>query len=835
MVARIIGRGGSKIKELEESSGCRIKILKDQSSGDMVVINLTGGDISEAKRLIEDVTSSAGRQRERFGQQQTNGFSSEPNGSNWDEPSPCWDDQDSGSSNFKNSDRQGRSPMESLGSTEKITIGSSFVARVIGRGGAKIRELQDKSGCRIQILKEESDGNESVISISGQDTSIEEAKRLIMQIVEPSERYGTKQANGFISETTSNDWNESASGWEDRNQGSNDFKKPDQPWRPPMDSSGSSEKIRIDASFVARVIGRGGAKIRELQDKSGCRIQILKEESDEQESVISISGSNIEEAKRLIMEIVEPFDAQKNMQNLNIADNAESDHFEVIDWTGIAKQSEEMTRLKWASLPALKKDFYFEEQEVAEANPADVAAFRKENFDIKVKHHNENDPRPIPNPVLTFQQAFRKFPEILDEIKKQGFMTPSPIQCQSWPILLQGNDMIGIAQTGTGKTLAFLLPALIHIEHQTVPRTERVGPTALVLAPTRELAQQIEKEAKKYNYRGIQSICVYGGGNRREQSASIRKGVEIVIATPGRLNDLISAGIVDVSGVSYLVLDEADRMLDMGFEPQIRKILLDIRPDRQTVMTSATWPPGVRQLAEIYMKDPLHVVVGSFDLAAVHSVTQIIEIVEEEEKISMLWDFLGSMGTDDKCIVFVAKKIRADDIASDLGIKGIECQCIHGNREQSDREEALEQLKDGTVRILIATDVASRGIDIKDITHIFNLDFPNNMEEYVHRVGRTGRAGRSGVAISLVTRQDWSKAAALIKILEEAGQEVPDELVDMSSRFSAAQARRNEERGREFGDRPRRGRGRGGRRDDFGGFGGGGFSGGGFGGRRERW
>ncbi|XP_065569790.1 far upstream element-binding protein 1-like isoform X2 [Artemia franciscana] len=273
MVARIIGRGGSKIKELEESSGCRIKILKDQSSGETVVISLSGGDISEAKRLIEEVTNSTGHQRERFGQKQASGFSIESNGSNWGEPSPCWDGQNSGSNHFKNSYRQRRSPTGSSGSSEKIRIDASLVARVIGRGGAKIRELQDKSGCRIQILKEESDEQDSVISISGRN--IEEAKRLIMEIVEPFDAQKNIQNLNIA------------------------------------DSLESSEKMKIDPSFVARIIGRGGAKIRELQDRSGCRIQILKEESDERESVISISGSNIEEAKRLIMEIVEPFDVEK--------------------------------------------------------------------------------------------------------------------------------------------------------------------------------------------------------------------------------------------------------------------------------------------------------------------------------------------------------------------------------------------------------------------------------------------------------------------------------------------------------------------------------------------
>ncbi|KAI5637213.1 DEAD/DEAH box helicase domain-containing protein [Phthorimaea operculella] len=367
-------------------------------------------------------------------------------------------------------------------------------------------------------------------------------------------------------------------------------------------------------------------------------------------------------------------------------------------------------------------------------SPAEVARWRKANNDIQVKRTFDDKPglRPVPNPVLTFEQAFQDYPEILEEIYKQEFTKPSPIQSQAWPILLRGEDMIGIAQTGTGKTLAFLLPALIHIDGQTIPREQREGPTVLILAPTRELALQIEKECSKYHYR---------------------------------------------------VLDEADRMLDMGFEPQIRKSLFDVRPDKQTVMTSATWPSGVRRLAESYMKDPIQVNVGSLDLAAVHTVTQMLKFVEEDDKEEHLYEFIQNMDPTDKIIIFCGKKTTATHITTELAMKGIECQSLHGDREQSDREAALEEMLDGTVNILVATDVASRGIDIKDLTHVINFDFPRHIEEYVHRVGRTGRAGRTGVALSFVTRKDWAQAKELIKILEEANQEVPDELVQMAERL----------------------------------------------------
>lgn len=319
------------------------------------------------------------------------------------------------------------------------------------------------------------------------------------------------------------------------------------------------------------------------------------------------------------------------------------------------------------------------------------------------------------------------------------------------------------------------------------------------------------------------SVCVYGGNDRKKQIEVVERGVEIIIATPGRLNDLVAAGHIKIESITYLVLDEADRMLDMGFEPQIRKLLLDIRDDRQTIMTSATWPAGVRRLASSYMKNPFQVFIGSLDLAATHTVTQVVEIMDEEEKFNRIIHFAQKEMTPiDKVIIFCGKKDRADSLSCEFAMKGIVCSSLHGNRDQSDREQALEDIKSGAVRILIATDVASRGIDIEDITYVVNYDFPRNIEEYVHRVGRTGRANRLGTSLSFFTRHDWGAAANLIDIMKEAGQEVIQELQDMADRFKAKKERENSERGSMRGSS--RGRG--------GGFGGG-RGGGGFGGDRR--
>lgn len=460
--------------------------------------------------------------------------------------------------------------------------------------------------------------------------------------------------------------------------------------------------------------------------------------------------------------------------------------YEPIDWDAAYEESDRLVKEKWAKLPPLVKDFYVEHEEVKRMSEEQVAKFRLDNNAIQVSHFKENDPFVLPKPAPEFNHSFHNYPDILALIARQSFQRPSPIQAQAWPILLQGKDLIGIAQTGTGKTLAYLLPGLLSIVKQTTPRSQRPGPSVLILAPTRELAQQIEREARKYSYQGIQSLCIYGGGNRNEQAALCRKKPEIVIATPGRLNDLINSKIIDMTSVNYLVLDEADRMLDMGFMPQIRRAMSDIRPDRTTVMMSATWPPGVRKLATDFMDDPVQIFVGSLDLAAVSSVSQEIVMTSAEEKRRLLYDFIeNTMMASDKAIVFVGRKAVADDISSELALHNINCQCMHGDRDQQDRERAIAELKSGTIRFIIATDVASRGLDIEDITYILNYDFPRNAEEYVHRVGRTGRAGRTGKSITFFTRDDWRHAQELIDILSKSSSVIPEELKDMATRYAA--------------------------------------------------
>uniref|UniRef100_A0A182K4E1 RNA helicase n=1 Tax=Anopheles christyi TaxID=43041 RepID=A0A182K4E1_9DIPT len=645
-------------------------------------------------------------------------------------------------------EKRSREQTGSRGDSIRIEVRANIVPRIIGKQGATVRELRSRTNARIHVDHTRGESDMGTVTISGDPACVQAAQQAVYEIInasDSSQRRPPRDSN-------------------DRRDRGNRYDNSD---REAWSRSG-------DSSYGGRSAGGGGGGGRD-RDRGGKNYNDFYNSSDR-------AGK----------------DTNSHGRYSSYADAyAPSD--EIIDWATVNKEADQASKEKWAKCPPLVKMFYNEREEVAQMSPAQVTAFREANNNIVVertfKDAKDVERKPIPNPVSAFHQAFGEYPDLMEELRKQKFTTPTPIQAQAWPILLRGEDLIGIAQTGTGKTLAFLLPALIHIEGQPIPRSERGGPNVLVLAPTRELALQIEKEVAKYQFRGINAVCLYGGGDRQAQINVVRKGVEILIATPGRLNDLVQEGVVNVSSITYLILDEADRMLDMGFEPQIRKVLLDVRPDRQTVMTSATWPDGVRRLAQSYMHDPIQVYIGTLDLAATHTVTQVIEVMDEEDKFQRINEFVRDMQPTDKVIIFCGKKTRADDLSSEFILSDISCQAIHGNREQSDREQALEDIKNGTVKILIATDVASRGLDIEDITHVVNYDFPRNIEEYVHRVGRTGRAGRSGISLSFMTRSDWGVAGELIKILKEADQEIPEEVRDMAKRFEARKDRDGGNRG----------------------------------------
>ncbi|KAI9494793.1 P-loop containing nucleoside triphosphate hydrolase protein [Zychaea mexicana] len=466
------------------------------------------------------------------------------------------------------------------------------------------------------------------------------------------------------------------------------------------------------------------------------------------------------------------------------------------------------------SLPRFEKNFYSEHPAVAARSDQEIAQIRAA-ANMTVVGPN------VPKPLKTFEEA--NFPSyVMRELSQLGFAAPTPIQCQGWPMALSGRDVVGVAETGSGKTLAYTLPGIVHINAQPLLEPGD-GPIVLVLAPTRELAVQIQQECIKFGSTSrIKNTCLYGGTPRGPQIRDLTKGVEICIATPGRLIDMLESGKTNLRRVTYLVLDEADRMLDMGFEPQIRKIVNQIRPDRQTLMWSATWPKSVQQLAETYLKEYIQVTIGSLSLSASKNVTQTVEVCAETEKrgklIVHLERIMEEPDNERKTLIFTSTKRTADEITRYLRQDGFPALAIHGDKQQNERDWVLNQFRTGGHPIMVATDVASRGIDVKDIKFVINYDFPTNIEDYVHRVGRTGRGGATGSAVTFFTTDNARQARDLLNILRETNQVIEPRLQLMADTSGGGGGR---------GGRGGRGGYRGGR---GGGYGGGNRYGGGGGG-----
>ncbi|GFR43801.1 hypothetical protein Agub_g4925 [Astrephomene gubernaculifera] len=431
------------------------------------------------------------------------------------------------------------------------------------------------------------------------------------------------------------------------------------------------------------------------------------------------------------------------------------------------------------------KALYKEHPEVTALSAAKVAEVRAER-ETTVEGFGPDDdfvaggPTDI-KPLLKFEHT--GLPAAMLHATRT-FVAPSPIQSQCWPIILEGRDLIGIAATGSGKTLGFGLPMLRHIAAQ---REGGVvagkGPFALVMAPTRELALQINEVLEEAGSKcGVHTVCVYGGVPKPPQISAIRGGVEVVVGTPGRMEDLLNDGVLKLSQVTYAVLDEADRMLDLGFEPHIRAIMKLTRADRQTLMFSATWPTAVQKLAVAFLSHPVKVTIGSQDLAASHSITQRVEVIEPPARdarlLELLQQYHGAKGRKNRVIIFVLYKKEAPRVEQLLTRKGWKAVAIHGDISQGQRTAAVEQFKAGTVPLLIATDVAARGLDIPDVEVVINYSFPLTTEDYVHRIGRTGRAGKTGIAHTFFCAgPDKPRAGELINVLREAGQEVPADLL----------------------------------------------------------
>lgn len=458
----------------------------------------------------------------------------------------------------------------------------------------------------------------------------------------------------------------------------------------------------------------------------------------------------------------------------------------------------------------------------------------------------------IAAPFTTFNSC--QFPkQIMASIFSLGFAAPTPIQAYCWPVAGEGRDLIGIAKTGSGKTLAFLLPPFTKfLNTHPDPR----GPCMLVMAPTRELACQIQTEVERFGRRiGIYSVCVYGGAPRGPQLRDMRSGRHLIVGTPGRLNDFMEGGQLRLDACSFLVLDEADRMLDMGFEPQIRTLIQAIPTGRQTMMFSATWPREVRKLAADYLQYPVHVQIGSHEATANKDIRQEVRIVRNNnEKYEKLLEILKQIDTQDRVIVFINTKKMCEQLAQDLWRDRITCVTIHGDREQRERDQALHSFKTGRAPIMAATDVAARGLDIKGVKLVVNYDVASCAEDHIHRIGRTGRAGIPGTAITFLDHTEGKQAREVMQSMEKVGQEVPWELADLArsggggytkSRwgggggkggyggFKGGNSKGGSGKGRKGGGGFGGGAGSGNN-----GFGGGGFGGGGFGGSKtsgDRW
>ncbi|GAA6232114.1 probable ATP-dependent RNA helicase DDX46 isoform X2 [Lates japonicus] len=431
---------------------------------------------------------------------------------------------------------------------------------------------------------------------------------------------------------------------------------------------------------------------------------------------------------------------------------------------------------------AYRKNFYVEVPELARMTPEEVNAYRLELEGITVKGKG------CPKPIKTWVQCGVSM-KILNALKKHSYEKPTPIQAQAIPAIMSGRDLIGIAKTGSGKTIAFLLPMFRHIMDQR-PLEESEGPISVIMTPTRELALQITKECKKFSKPlGLRVVCVYGGTGISEQIAELKRGAEIIVCTPGRMIDMLGANsgrVTNLRRVTYVVLDEADRMFDMGFEPQVMRIVDNVRPDRQTVMFSATFPRAMEALARRILSKPIEVQVGGRSVVC-SDVEQHVLVIDEDKKFLKLLEILGHYQEKGSVIIFVDKQEHADGLLKDLMKASYPCMSLHGGIDQYDRDSIINDFKNGACRLMVATSVAARGLDVKQLILVVNYSCPNHYEDYVHRAGRTGRAGNKGYAYTFITEDQVRYAGDIIKALELSGSTVPPELEQLWASFKDQQ------------------------------------------------
>uniref|UniRef100_A0A8C6L2C5 Probable ATP-dependent RNA helicase DDX46 n=1 Tax=Nothobranchius furzeri TaxID=105023 RepID=A0A8C6L2C5_NOTFU len=425
-----------------------------------------------------------------------------------------------------------------------------------------------------------------------------------------------------------------------------------------------------------------------------------------------------------------------------------------------------------------RKNFYVEVPELAKITPEEVNAYRLELEGITVKGKG------CPKPIKTWVQCGVSM-KILSAMRKHSYEKPTPIQAQAIPAIMSGRDLIGIAKTGSGKTIAFLLPMFRHIMDQR-PLEEAEGPISVIMTPTRELALQITKECKKFSKSlGLRVVCVYGGTGISEQIAELKRGAEIIVCTPGRMIDMLGANSGELDGYLHVFLVNSQKKKTVC-HLQVMRIVDNVRPDRQTVMFSATFPRAMEALARRILSKPIEVQVGGRSVVC-SDVEQHVLVIEEDKKFLKLLEILGHYQEKGSVIIFVDKQEHADGLLKDLMKASYPCMSLHGGIDQYDRDSIINDFKNGACRLMVATSVAARGLDVKQLILVVNYNCPNHYEDYVHRAGRTGRAGNKGYAYTFITEDQARYAGDIIKALELSSSPVPPELEQLWASFKDRQ------------------------------------------------
>ncbi|CAO3635620.1 unnamed protein product [Cunninghamella blakesleeana] len=593
-------------------------------------------------------------------------------------------------------------------------------------------------------------------------------------------------------------------------------------------SSSNTTTVQSKPSTIKMGFGLGKNKLMMTNLKNkGKDVKMTEAKKNETQSMDmdSTDESNKKEEKKDDDEEVDPLDAymldvteearkineedKKRMQELEFAENKKDGITDNNDKSNSNQQQKDGSDDEYGSDPedilamaakkvkrkdlaavdhskmdyeSFRKDFYIEPAELRDMTKEQVDDLRLELDGIKIRGID------CPKPIRKWTHC--GLPAgCLEVIRKLKFEKPTSIQSQAVPAIMNGRDVIGVAKTGSGKTIAFLLPMFRHIKDQR-PIEMGEGPVGIIMTPTRELATQIHKECKPFlKVLGLRAVCAYGGSPIKDQIADLKRGAEIIVCTPGRMIDLLCANsgrVTNLNRVTYLVLDEADRMFDMGFEPQVMKIVNNVRPNRQTVLFSATFPRQMEALARKVLKKPLEITVGGRSVVC-SDVEQIVEVREDSTKFMRLLEILGRFYNEEdenaRVLIFVDRQEAADNLLRDLIRKGYLCQSLHGGKDQIDRDSTIADFKSGVTNILIATSVAARGLDVKQLKLVVNYDCPNHMEDYVHRVGRTGRAGNKGTAYTFITPSQERYALDICKALRLSGQEVPEDLQNLTDTF----------------------------------------------------